>query len=145
MHVLFGVQPPEPPEDTKENKPTGVTSAWLVKHFGTPPAADALEGVIARFARAWLWHLVTGFLFPDSSGNTISWFWLELVGQDWDNIATFQLGNAALGWLYRQMCDACRRTRENANLGGCAYLLQLWMWERIPVGRPERHANGVST
>jgi hypothetical protein len=24
-------------------------------------------------------------------------------------------------------------------LGGCVYLLQLWMWHRIPVGRPVVH------
>jgi len=70
--------------------------------------------------------------------------WLELIGQDWDNIATFSWGNATLGWLYRQLCDACRRSKDSANLGGCAYLLQLWMWERLPVGRPERYAHGVT-
>ena len=43
------------------------------------------------------------------------------------------------------MCDACRRSGDNANLGGCAYLLQLWMWERIPVGWPKRYAHRVST
>ncbi|RLN03895.1 hypothetical protein C2845_PM13G22500 [Panicum miliaceum] len=126
--MLFGVHPPEPPEDTKDKKPTGVTSAWLAEHFGTPPEVDAQEGVVARFACAWLWQLVAGFLLPYSSGNTISWMWLKIIGQDWENIATFSWGSAALGWLYRQMCDACRRSGENANLGGCAYLLQLWMW-----------------
>jgi len=144
VELLFGVHPPEPPEDTKDKRPTGVTSAWLTQHFGTPPGADANGGTVVRFARAWLWHLIAGFLFPDSSGNTISWMWLELIGQDWDNIATFSWGNATLGWLYRQLCDACRRSKDSANLGGCAYLLQLWMWERLPVGRPERYAHGVS-
>ena len=66
---LFGVCPPKPPEDTKNKKPTGVTSAWMAEHFGTPPAADAQEELVARFARAWLWQLVAGFLFPDSSGT----------------------------------------------------------------------------
>ena len=144
VELLFGVHPPEPPEDTKDKRPTGVTSAWLTQHFGTPPGADANGGTVARFARAWLWHLIAGFLFPDSSGNTISWMLLELIGQDWDNIATFSWGNATLGWLYSQLCDACRRSKDSANLGGCAYLLQLWMWERLPVGRPERYAHGVS-
>nr|CCI55407.1 PH01B015M02.8 [Phyllostachys edulis] len=27
------------------------------------------------------------------------------------------------------------------NLGDCAYLLQIWMWERFPVGRPTRAAS----
>ena len=69
VELLFGVHPPEPPEDTKDKKPTGVTSAWLSDHFGTLPPAHAPAGVVARFARAWLWQLVAGFLFPDSSGT----------------------------------------------------------------------------
>ena len=120
VELLFGVHPPEPPEDMKDKKPTGVMSAWLSDHFGTPPPAHAPAGVVARFARAWLWQLVAGFLFLDSSGNTISWMWIEIIGQDWDNIGSFSWGNAALGWLYRQMCDACWRSGDNANLGGCA-------------------------
>ena len=52
---LFGVHSPEPPKDTKDMKPTRLTSTWLVERFGTPPAADAQEVVVARFARAWLW------------------------------------------------------------------------------------------
>jgi hypothetical protein len=27
---------------------------------------------VFRYARAWLWHMVVGFLFSDRSGNTIS-------------------------------------------------------------------------
>ncbi|RLN40893.1 hypothetical protein C2845_PM01G43440 [Panicum miliaceum] len=30
------------------------------------------------------------------------------------------------------------RVGGDANLGGCAYLLQIWIWERFPVGRPYR-------
>ncbi|RLN13030.1 hypothetical protein C2845_PM09G18490 [Panicum miliaceum] len=31
-----------------------------------------------------------------------------------------------------------RHVGGDANLGGCAYLLQIWIWERFPVGRPYR-------
>ena len=68
----------------------------MAEHFGTPLAADAQEELVARFARAWLWQLVAGFLFPNSSGYTISWMWLEIIGQDWDNIGTFNWRNATL-------------------------------------------------
>ncbi|RLN04599.1 hypothetical protein C2845_PM13G15370 [Panicum miliaceum] len=131
MQLLFGVRPAEPLEDIKDKKPTRVTSAWLAEHFGMPPPADAPQGVVARFARAWIWQLVSGFLFLDSNGNTISWMWPALIEQDRENIATFSWGSTTLGWLYLQMCGACRRSESNANLGSCAYLLQLWMWERI--------------
>ncbi|CAL4907424.1 unnamed protein product [Urochloa decumbens] len=36
-----------------------------------------------------------------------------------------------------------RRSGDSPNLGGCAYLLQLWMWEHLPVGRPQRYAHGA--
>lgn len=45
-------------------------------------------------------------------------------------------GTAALGWLYRQLCYACQRTRASSCVAGCLLLLQHWMWLRIPVGRP---------
>jgi hypothetical protein len=68
------------------------------------------------------------------AGNTISWMWIPMIGQEWDAIASYSWASTTLAWLYRQMCDACRRCGPNANLGGCAYLLQLWMWERLPIG-----------
>jgi hypothetical protein len=33
--------------------------------------------------------------------------------------------DAALAWLYHALCDGCSRTGPNANLRGCAYLLQV--------------------
>jgi hypothetical protein len=30
------------------------------------------EHVVQRYAKVWLWHFLGTFLFPDSSGNTIS-------------------------------------------------------------------------
>jgi hypothetical protein len=45
-----------------------------------------------------------------------------------------------LAFLYRQLCEACRRSSRTASLGGCVYLLQLWMWAHIPVGRPKEFA-----
>jgi hypothetical protein len=140
---LLGVRPDEPQEGVKDRKTTGVNSSWLAQHFGhgPPPHANALQ--IQMYARAWLWHMVGGFLFPDSSGNTISWMWIPMIGQECDGIASYSWASATLSWLYRQMCDACRRSGPNANLGGCAYLLQLWMWERLPIGRLERYEFGV--
>jgi hypothetical protein len=33
----------------------------------------------------------------------------------------------------------------NSNIGGCTYLLQIWIWERIPIGRVHRGIVAVST
>jgi hypothetical protein len=79
-----------------------------------------------------------GFLFPDSSGDSISWIFLRILMQPLDNIAGYSWGTAVLAWTYRQLCQACRRQSSNGNLGGCSYLLQVWIWERFPVGRPTK-------
>ena len=137
MEAHFGIRPPEPPEGVKDRKTSGVSSAWLKQNFNHCPQGAPQEAV-ERYARVWLWHLLGGFLFPDGSGNTISWMVLPILGQQWENIAQYSWGSAALGWLYRQLCDACWRDGNDSNLGGCAYLLQIWIWERFPVGRPYR-------
>jgi len=65
--------------------------------------------------------------------------------QPLENIALYSWGSAVLAWMYRQLCVACHRSAGNANLGGCAYLLQVWCWERWPLGRPTLHGLPVST
>jgi hypothetical protein len=65
-------QPPDPKEGKKEKKALGVSSAWLRQRFNMCPP-HALDDVVERYARVWLWHMVAQFLFPDASGNTVSW------------------------------------------------------------------------
>jgi hypothetical protein len=89
--------------------------------------------------------MIVGFLFSDGSGNTISWLVLPLLRLEWDVIDTYSWGLAALAWLYHALCDGCSRTDANANLGGCVYLLQVWMWEHFPIARPYRHEPQVCT
>lgn len=139
--ILVGVRPNDPKDGTKDKKPTGVSSAWMHQHFGVPPPNGADDAIVERYARAWLWHMLSGFLFPDACGNTVSWMWLAIIGQDWENLRDYSWGSTTLAWLYRQLCDACLRSGNNANIGGC-YLLQIWMWEHIPVGWSDRFAHG---
>lgn len=35
-----------------------------------------------------------------------------------------------------QLDEACRRKSSGASMGGCVWGLSVWMWERMPVGRP---------
>jgi hypothetical protein len=51
------------------------------------PQADEAE--IDRYARVWLWHFLGSFLFPNVSGNTISWIFLDILHQPWENIAGY--------------------------------------------------------
>uniref|UniRef100_K4ALW7 Uncharacterized protein n=1 Tax=Setaria italica TaxID=4555 RepID=K4ALW7_SETIT len=90
---------------------SGVLISWLWEHFGhCPQHADA--ETVGHYCKAWIMYLFV------------------CVGQ-------YSWGSAMLCFLYRQLCKACHRTSASASVGGCVYLLQLWMWARLPVGRPE--------
>uniref|UniRef100_K4AIR8 Aminotransferase-like plant mobile domain-containing protein n=1 Tax=Setaria italica TaxID=4555 RepID=K4AIR8_SETIT len=135
VELHIGIWPPELEEGDEEKKTSRVSSAWSREQFSIcPQGAD--EEVVERHARVWLWHFVSDFLPTDAAGNTMSWMVLPLLGQNWDNIRGYSWGSAVLAWLYKQLCDACRRTAKDANLGGCAYLLQIWIWERISYAEP---------
>jgi len=59
-------------------KTSGVSSLWVTERFeNLHPQAEEAE--IERFARVWLWHFPGTFLFPDASGNTISWAFLNIL------------------------------------------------------------------
>ena len=38
-----------------------------------------------------------------------------------------------------QLDVTCRKTTKKPCMGGCIWGLSVWMWERLPVGRPEKH------
>ena len=49
-------------------------------------------------------------------------------------------GSAVLAATYRAMCNGCQLLSSSASILGCPLLLQLWSWERFPVGRPDVRA-----
>nr|ABA93972.1 transposon protein, putative, Mutator sub-class [Oryza sativa Japonica Group] len=134
VEEYLGLEPPVAPDGQRQTKTSGVPSSWLRANFGQCPA-EADEATVQRYCRAYVLYIFGSILFPDSGGDMASWMWLPLLA-DWDEAGTFSWGSAALAWLYRQLCDACRRQGGDANLAGCVWLLQVWMWMRLPVGRP---------
>ncbi|KAE8805338.1 hypothetical protein D1007_18574 [Hordeum vulgare] len=54
--------------------------------------------------------------------------------RNWD--VQFSWGSAALTYLYRQLDQAPMRTKDSSSLCGFVWRLFVWMWERLPVGRP---------
>jgi hypothetical protein len=144
VEEVTGHRPPDPEEGRKEKKTLGVNSAWLWQRFNRcPPHAPDI--VMERYAKVWLWHMVAQFLFLDTSRNIVLWMVLPQLRQPWEHIAQYGWGSATLAWLYRQLCEACRWAQPNSNLGGCMYLLQIWIWEHIPIGRVHRGQVAVST
>jgi hypothetical protein len=142
--ALVGARPPDAPDDARDLRSSGPSIAWFQGTFSVCPP-DAGDAQVEQYARAWLWHLLGAFLFPDGSGNTVSNMWLAILQEDWEQIGQYSWGSEVLAWLYRQLCEASRRSGRRSNLGGCAYLMQIWMWERFPVGRPDRDSPGVSS
>eukprot|EP00267_Zea_mays_P046145 XP_020398492.1 uncharacterized protein LOC109941697 [Zea mays] len=69
----------------------------------------------------------------DATGDCASWMYIPCL-TDWDTAGHYSWGSAVLSFLYRQLCEACRRTSSSSSIGDCVYLLQIWMWFRIPVG-----------
>jgi hypothetical protein len=103
-------------------KTFGVTSQWLIGRFDNLDT-HAGPGTVETYARVWLWHFLGTFLFLDASGNVVSWIFLDILRQPWENIALFSWDNAVLAWTYRQLCAACCHGSGYPSLGGCSYLL----------------------
>lgn len=124
---------PLPPENRTEHS-NGVKLSWLREQFGRCPE-NADDDTVNYHCRAWVLHLFGCVLFPDATGDTASWMFLPCL-TDWQTAGGYSWASAVLGFLYRQLCEGCRRTSRSATIGGCVYLLQLWMWSYLPVGRP---------
>ncbi|XP_062193625.1 uncharacterized protein LOC133897064 [Phragmites australis] len=122
-----------PPSDSRPRP--GSRVSWVRAEFNNCPE-DADEETVKQHARAYILSLISGLLFPDASGDLYPFHPFPLIA-DLENIGSYSWGSATLAYLYRAMCDACRRQSDQSNLTGCLLLLQLWSWERFPIGRPE--------
>ena len=54
-----------------------------------------------------------------------------------DDITPRSWGSTVLVATYRGLCSACTLVFPKSGLLGCPLLLQLWSWERFPIGRPD--------
>jgi hypothetical protein len=116
VEQVIGQRPTNLEEGKKEKKTSGVSLAWLRQCFNMCPP-HVPDDVVERYAWVWLWHMVAQFLFLDGSGNTASWMVLPQLREPWEDIAQYSCGSTTLAWLYRQLCEGCRRALPNSNLG----------------------------
>jgi hypothetical protein len=111
------------PADDGADRTAGVQISWLRQSFRVcPQYAD--EDTVQHYCRAWILHLFGCVLFPYATGDCALWMHIPCL-TDWDTIGQFSWGSAVLSFLYRQLCEACRRTSSSSSIGGCVYLLQL--------------------
>ncbi|KAE8797355.1 mutator protein [Hordeum vulgare] len=136
MEALIGMSPQEPEVEDggkKDRVPAGTPFTWIAANFAHCPE-DADDEVIQRYARVYMWYVISRTIFADGTGKNAPWMWLKALIV-FDN--KFSWGSAALAYLYQQLDDACRRTTKDGGVGGCMLLLSVWSWERLPVGRPK--------
>ncbi|KAE8773139.1 mutator protein [Hordeum vulgare] len=117
----------------KDRVPAGAPFTWIAANFAHCPE-DADDEVIQRYARVYMWYVISRIIFADGTGKNAPWMWRKALTV-FDN--KFSWGSAALAYLYRQLDDACRRTTKDGGVGGCMLLLSVWSWERLPVGCPK--------
>lgn len=123
VEELLGVRPPEKIAGTKGSKTGGLRLTWIEHHFGHLPL-DANEETVSRYARAYVMYVFGKVLFSDSGGSDVSWMYLPLL-RDWDDAGRYSWGSAGLAYLYRQLDEACRRSKGTSNMGGCVLVLQV--------------------
>lgn len=107
---------------------------WLRTRFLRPPP-DADDITLEQYARAYILGLIGSTLFADKSGADVQLIFLPLL-KNFADIPLFSWGSAVLAHLYRELCRACRKGANE--IAGPLILLQLWAWERLSIGRPER-------
>ena len=88
----------------------------------------------ARYVRAYILDLMSSSLYPDSGGDGIPLWYLDLI-VDLDTPVQYNWGGAVLAYLYRHLCLATEPGR--GSMYGPVMLLQHWSWTRFPVLRPE--------
>jgi hypothetical protein len=100
------------------------------------------EAQITRSLEAYLLWLVGKVMFTENHQTTISRRYIPIAQEiaeatTADDIIPRSWGSAVLAATYRGLCNACTLVSPKSGLLGCPLLLQLWSWERFPIGRPD--------
>ncbi|KAE8812598.1 mutator protein [Hordeum vulgare] len=101
MEALIGMSPHEPEVEDggkRDRVPAGATFTWIAANFAHCPE-DADDEVIQRYARVYMWYVISRTIFADGTGKNAPWMWLKALTV-LDN--KFSWGSAALAYLYRQ-------------------------------------------
>ncbi|XP_004981664.1 serine/threonine-protein phosphatase 7 long form homolog isoform X1 [Setaria italica] len=129
---LLGQEPPQ-------IKGGSINIAWLHDTFKTLPEG-ANQSDVEYAARAYILYQIGCSLFPDPSGTRVHLRYLALL-RDFDASGEMAWGAAVLAHLYRELGKASMKGKANC----CAFLtlLQIWAWEHIQIGCPERLENKI--
>ena len=94
-----------------------------------------------RALEAYLLWLFGRVLFTTPHGDTIDARWIAVAREITDaqhpgEVTPRSWGSAVLAHTVRALSTACFKAEGRPTLTGCPLLLQLWCYERLPIGRP---------
>ena len=105
------------------------------------------EAQITRSLEAYIMWLLGKVMFTENHQTTISRRYIPIAQEiaeatTPDDIIQRSWGSAVLAATYRGLRNACTLVSPKSDLLGCQLLLQLWLlqlwsWERFPIGRPD--------
>jgi hypothetical protein len=133
------------PEDVRHSAQDrhGPRLQWL-KQFELEVLARANGGALTlqqtdRALEAYLLWLFGRVLFTTPHGDTIDARWIALAreiadAQNPGQVAPRSWGSAVLAHTFRALSTACYKVEGRPTLSGCPLLLQLWCYERLPIG-----------
>jgi hypothetical protein len=104
-------------------------------------ADNADDQTSDRFLEVYLLWLFRWVLFCESAGDSVSRcmiLWAQRIADaPLEQMPLINWGSAILAATYRGLCSAVtRQTSREAILLGCPLLLQMWIHERLDMGRP---------
>ena len=102
---------------------------------------DADDETVARHLEAYLLWLFGWVMFCSTQGNSVRANMIPyaraIADAPLEEVPQFSWASAVLAATYHGLCDGCTKTADREPiLTGCPLLLQVWSYERFPVGRP---------
>nr|XP_034580881.1 protein MAIN-LIKE 2-like [Setaria viridis] len=102
---------------------------------------DADEATVARHLEAYLLWLFGWTLFCTSQGNSVPKHLVPyaraIAEAPLAEVPQYSWGSAVLATTYGGLCTSCVKVSSAEPIFlGCPLLLQLWAYERFPIGRP---------
>ena len=99
-----------------------------------------------RALEAYLLWLFGQVLFTTGAGDTVDARWISIAreiadAQNAGEVTSRSWGSAVLACTFRGLSRTCVMSQGKPNLMGCPLLLQLWCFERFPIGRPDVRAH----
>ncbi|PKU75461.1 Serine/threonine-protein phosphatase 7 long form like [Dendrobium catenatum] len=109
---------------------------WLRLTFCRDSYIDLFEMDFWRHMRVYILFLLGCHLLSAILGSEFHLQYFSLM-EDIAIFRTYSFGGVVLAHLYREQFEETRSKR--ANIAWCIYLLQIWAWEHLHVGRPQFH------